>query len=250
MKLPTLPRRQVPNSLRKKYPQFLIKIRTFWPAVLVLTFLIVTFYYSNKLLVVRSIDCKANGGSCPEETTAAYQKLLNRPLLSIDQSEVEALDPSVEVEDTTRSVTGMLRITVKIQQPVAQVIIPTSPNQTTTIYLSLDGKVVPGDSLRLPIIYTNLGFVPVMHAQVTDYKLLQAVKLVAKLKDIGASPKLYIDSEYFTLENISSAKILISPLQDPDKTTSTLQAVLTKATMTQKIPKEIDLRFDQPVLSY
>jgi hypothetical protein len=235
-------KKQVPARTKK-----IIKV-----AALTILALFVT-WSSLKLLEVKSIECYSNSGECPEENEEALSHLIGKKIYFVNEKDVKETIPS-GFKELKKIFPNRLVIKLEKPKPVVILMVNNKESNSTigSLVVSDKGEVMGvATEERLPRVNIYKDFLPREGDQITDYAAFQAVKLAQLLNSAGFPQfEIFVNSDEIEIRNLLDASILVNPNKNLESVATTLQQLLSKATITEKKPQKIDLRFDQPIVIY
>ncbi len=209
---------------------------------------------AKRIFTLDSIHCSTIYGPCPQEALTALNSLKGENTLFIKRADVAEKITRYKITGFFRRLPNQLRLEIEVPKPsaVLRIISVENPADGLDYLVSQQGVIIgPTSEAALPVVEYEGSLIARPGELVNDFSVLQAIKLAFLLNELGyPKPKIRVEGKNLILKNISSAQIILSSQSDPEKTATTLQQVLTKATMSQKIPTKIDLRFNQPVIVY
>lgn|SRR3989344_1875374 len=224
-------------------------------SIFAITFLIfLSIQVTLNITRISTITCQTDYGPCSPQIVASLNPLKGKQIFALDQKTVESVLSPKRLESIQIRLPNKLIVKVNIPKPVAALTVSSGEGKFTpsSFLVSKNGEILAEyKSQSLPKVETQLPFVPHVNSQLTDFPSIQAIKLASLLYQYGHTQVLIVASQdTLEIKNISEAKIISSPNLDPEAVATTLQSILSKATITQSIPKAIDLRYRQPILIY
>ncbi len=203
-----------------------------------------------KFFSIKYVSCTTPFGECPQDIKEKLTSLIGKQIYSIDQVNIKSHIPKTEIIEVKTQLPNKLIVQVNIPKPEA---IITNVNYPDSKFLITEfGEITAvADKQELPLIKSDSTFPLSVGQQISDFTVFSSIKLAKILKNSGFDKfSVKIEDKDIIIENISSAKVIVSPYADPAQVATTLQQVLSKATMSKSLPTRIDLRFKQPILTY
>jgi len=204
----------------------------------------------SQLLIIKKIVCHTQFGPCSNEFLEKLNYLKGRSIVHIP--ETDKVDQAFQNEPLYKSASikrqfpNVLDVYIQMRIPVGAI-----SNQDLKQFglLDEDGKIISlVESTNMSILQIE-NWTPEIKQlaplHVSSLKLLQKVGQVSKSSVIGQLTQagLVVNSKQIPT-------IVIDPKSNADAWYSTLQVIIERSKIQNKMPTKIDLRFNQPVLEY
>lgn len=204
----------------------------------------------NYTLKVRNVTCHTQFGICSNEF---LNKLNNFKGKSIVVSpKIEDLDNQFAGDalyksgQMQRRFPNTIDVTIQMRVPVGAV---TNQNPKQIGLVDEDGRVISVvESTNMSILQIDTWSPDIKQLapiHVSSLKTLQAVGQITKSPVIGQLTEVGL-----VVNSKQIPTIFIDTKSDNQQWYSTLQAIIDRSKIQNKMPKKIDLRFNQPVLEY
>jgi cell division septal protein FtsQ len=234
------------SSVKKSKRVYRKRWRIFLPLLLV-TFII---YKSDSLILTKKVECYTQFGTCPENIVSSLQWLLNYPLLRpLPTSRVrQQLQSFKEIKSVSlyRRLPRTLVLSIDLRKPIG-----TIGSQVLGMHAVADEEgVIIGQSDRqsLPLLLDD-------NATLPDQKLpaekLQALKILNQLAAYtGGSVVGRINGPRLTVYLPPDTSVILDLAHPAPDWYATLQVILERSKILNKLPKVIDLRFRSPTITF
>lgn len=207
------------------------------PIFLIFTLPIIAALYwlvsGSSFFTVQKIECFTQYGQCPRELADVTSSLKNRKLLRPIPKPSLSSYPIMNKISFYRRLPSTLVVNIELKKPIG--IIDKSLIDESGVVL---GQTT---SSLLPRLISD----EISEIQIRSLKLLNLISPLISGQLIGQ-----LSSRTLSVKSVSSPEILI----DMDKPSQTwypaLQLLLEKSKIDGKIPRIIDLRYKEPVLTY
>lgn len=207
-------------------------------------------------LKVASVSCVTQyGDGCPEEVARSFDVLKTRPIIYLDATrsfeKIKSQYGQVQQIKVRKDFPDKVQVTVFFTKPaIALTILPGTVSHWYLV--DLQGQLV-GQSDN-PINLPKLELTPDQW-KFTDHKLssevtLKSIKLLFLLQKNFPQLQGKLSSSGDLTMQLDNITVIFSVLKDPANSVATLQLALRDPTIQKNPPKSIDLRFQNPVLSY
>ncbi|KKQ24189.1 MAG: Cell division protein FtsQ [Candidatus Roizmanbacteria bacterium GW2011_GWC2_37_13] len=231
--------------------KFLDKIRSFVFFVIVCLLIFIFFYTLNNVFAIKDIEIESD-----KKDLIGIQELKKSNLIFISQKEIKELiikkNPEVDKVTIEKEYPSTLILKIKIERPIANLLV----NQGY-FYLSSFGKILlksKNPVKELPIInyYQKLNFQSYSAGNVLTYKDIKlTLDLIIGVIDLGFKI-VYIDISgvNMLLFNVGEKKIIFSSEKEAGSQLFQLQQIVKQFKVEGRAFKEIDLRYDKPVVRF
>jgi cell division septal protein FtsQ len=211
-------------------------------ACLIIVFLFSVLAYIQ--LRVNYVECYTQFGPCPDKISSILGGLKNRHLLGpLPTSQVAELFkkiPEIHTFNLYRRLPNTLIVNIVLRRPIGAIGSAVLGSQVAIV--DEDGVVVG---------YSNNTSLPLLEISGTStYKntAIQALETISSLSSGRVSGKL--EAETLQVNISQDTQIIIDITKPKNVWFSPLQFILTRSKMLGKIPKRIDLRYTNPVITY
>lgn len=204
------------------------------------------------LFSVKKIDCKTQYGPCLEEETKLFQRFLNQNLflISNDQVKRELLqDPKNAFIFVQKVFPNVLLVSIERKRAYVGI---RKNSLTKNIFLtSKDGVVVAlVENTPLPILEVADTFPNPQVAETIPENAVKAAKILYFAYK-GQEAKIGFLEKDTLRVLLKDGPVVYFPVDgDPEILAGALQLTLSRSKMQNILPKEIDLRYSNPVLRY
>jgi hypothetical protein len=202
---------------------------------------------------INSIDCRLNHYPCPLQLEPTLLSFLNQNLLTLNtQTIVRQLanfDSSLTEIEVRRRLPNKLMINLLRRQPVA--LIKIQPNGDE-FYLDKTGFVYlpswPRQSSLPPVLWPRE--LPLAEGDsALSRNLAQLINTLAAYY-VSFSQVIRLPEGIYLVKTGLGPEAVISATTDFPAAVGSLQFILTNLKIEKPLPAKIDLRFDQPILTY
>jgi len=205
------------------------------------------------LTKIESYSCQTQYGDCPEELNAYLEKQIPGNLFGLvwySYTELPDLfgyivKPGVSLE--WKKINYMFYV----EEPAVTITSETQMAEGRYYVSGFDGQILTEtDELRPPVLYLPaVAYLPGQQVSLSDQ---QAVKTVYYLASLGYQFEAHVVDEVLNVGLSLEGKqvVVVFPLsahRSPEKLVSTLQIILTQATI-EPDQVQIDLRYEKPTL--
>jgi len=217
--------------------------------IILLWLFIPVFLFYGLSRRITKIECYTQFGPCSDNITASLQMYKNKLLISrIKSLQIVSLigkPESFKSVKIFRRFPQTLVITLIYRQAILRVNSAVLGFQTA---VDSEGMVINTNNTdTLPYLNTPQKYKP---GDMLDKQSLKAVQVTFDLSKILLKPVKADFVSPIIKTNIDGSEILLDINYLSDDWSSSLQKVLSRSKINSKVPKIIDLRFSQPVLTY
>lgn len=217
-----------------------------YPIVVVLTLM----FLQTRLLISRNVECYTQYGTCPSEVSALLSGLQNKPLLWFL--------PSRQVNRQLESVPQIAAITLHRRLPSTLVVVLDMRKPLGTVSNSVLGAAVVADvsgylfttasNSSLPLLVVSP---PLSSSDRLSTNQLKALNILSTFTSLS-SQKITGRLENVTLfVDLGTGIEVVLDINRPlSEWYSSLQLILSRSRIMAKIPRKIDLRFTDSVITY
>jgi hypothetical protein len=212
--------------------------------------LLAYFYLASNFFHVRAVECYTQYGNCPQEYLLALQSAQGIPLLKPLPSNLikSKLNNHIEIKNISlyRRLPKTLVVSVSLRKPLG------------TVGTQVLGARALSDEEGLIISRTESSTLPFLQSEkelslgerIGEYQVtsLRILGEISQMTQKPVSGKL--DSHDLTVFISDEQKVLLNLQNLSPKWYNTLQVILERSKILSKIPKMIDLRFSDPVLTF
>lgn len=188
---------------------------------------------------VQKVDCHTQFGPCPPYLSEVTQKLIGyplyRPLPTIQIQQKLAQFSEVRSVNLKRRLPNTLIVNVTLRSPIGAVNSSLVDDQGV-LYSSADNSPLP--LLQIP------GSLPDNY--LSAVKLLGQVGRFSEHRIVGTLIAPTVLSVFLDKD----LQVLLDTQNSPKNWSSSLQLILARSKIGSKIPRKIDLRFSNPVVTY
>lgn len=230
---------------------FLDKLKLFFLFFLIFLFFFIVLYLLNNLFYIKKIQIISD-----KKDFIGIQELKKNSLILISEKEIKETiikkNPSVDKVEVEKKYPATLILKINIEKPIVNLI--TSQGY---FYLSYQGKILFKSPLRfesLPVInyYQKLNF---QSYQAGDFLTFKDIKstlyLIKEISNLNINiDNVDINGVNMILFNIGDKKIIFSSEKDSGLQLYQLQQIIRQFKAEGKKFKEIDLRYDKPVVRF
>lgn len=243
-----------------------LSIRFWWPLAVTLVIIgIAAFVWRGQAFRVKKIDCYLDTYPCSLVFESALVNLTKQNIFLLKNeaviSDLKLLDQTINLVEIEKKLPNKLTITM-LRNPALALVLqtnyldeeatPAAFPQETWFHLDTAGNLQPLSGLTdpsLPLIKVgsdlefSTGISPIS---------LKLTELVNHLNDAYVQwvTLTFFSKERVTITSNLGPVAILNPSQPLKKTIATLQYILANLKIGEKLPKTIDLRFNQPVLSF
>ncbi len=202
---------------------------------------------------IKHILCLYEDRPCSDAIESELNNFLGKNILTFQAATLEkklaAADISVRAVSVTPQLPDTLRINLGKRSGIMTLGIATESakllvDESQTPFEIEEKSLTPAQIISSRVKNLSLG------EPIKDKLLLSAISLHQALQDNFVAYKLITaDENLLSVDLIDGQIALFNPAGDMEKTAASLQLILREATIQPK-PREIDLRFDKPVLRF
>ncbi len=223
-----------------------------WKFVAAIIFLVaVLVFLKSPLFAVNTINCKTQYSLCSDTDQKLLDSFKGQNLIFLKTHDVEAkitqsfANRKIVVQ---KSFPGTLSVFLERRKPYVAIRVADSPDGVFLV--DNEGVIVEySKTSSLPAIITSEKS-PLVVGESVDSNTLQAIKIMQLVyKSQKATEGLLHDAQLDI--KLSDGALAIFPLdRDPQVSVGALQLITARIRIDGKVPKSIDLRYSNPVLSY
>lgn len=235
------------KRVQKKTPKLITLTRIFGPILLVVVLLLLLL--KSPIFSITNIKCTTQYSLCSDQDQLILKTFKGENLIFLNSSDVES---KITKSFANRKIVvqkvfpGTLTVFLERRKPVVAV----KPDQGQFL-VDNDGVVVEyAQASALPTVILTSNKSPLVVGESVDENTLQAIKimeLVYKSQNINQG-SLQDEELDITLQNGILVKFPLD--RDPKALVGALQLITARIRIDGKVPKSIDLRYSNPVLSY
>ena len=214
-----------------------------------ISFLISIF---SGFLIAQKVECYTQFGACPQYIQQMTPNLvgypLYRPLPSAQIKSQLISFPEIEAVKLYRRLPHTLVVSITLRRPIGAVTSSVLGVQTSLV--DEQGTLFStAENTSLPLLVIEGDLSPGTRLS-ADY--LQVLRLLEKAGTITSSRIIatYSPPQTLTLHLPGSLQVILDTQNSPDNWPSSLQLILARSKIGDKIPRKIDLRYTNPVVSY
>lgn len=219
---------------------------------LLLIIIISTFLWSKSAIIffARHLECYTQYGSCPAEITGRLQWLINTPLFKPlpEMAVKNNLKSIIEIKSIHlfRRLPQTLVLSIELRKPIGEVgnqvlgayavadtegLILNSQTENTLPLLLIDKQVKPGNSLN--------------PQEVSSIKIMNSASSLSSGRLVGK-----VESGQLLMYFPENVLVKIDLNHVLSNWYNTLQVILGRSKIQSNMPKVIDLRFTNPLVTY
>lgn len=236
------------NSLWRK---FLDKLKLFFSFLLICFFFFIILYLLNNLFSIKKIEIVSD-----KKDFIGIQELKKSNLIFISEKEIKELifkkNPSADKVGIEKKYPATLVLKINIEKPVVNLV--TSQGY---FYLSSQGEILSKSKTsdnKIPIInyYQKLNFQSYQSGDFLTFKDIKStLYLIKEVSDLNINiDNVDINGVNMILFNLDDKKIIFSSEKDTKLQVYQLQQIVRQFKVEGRQFKEIDLRYDKPVVRY
>jgi len=228
------------NSFKK------IKLKFFLLFILIFLLVFILLVLTRK---IKLVECFSQFGPCPDKIIANLEQFKGQKLISILSAEkiLNGLPNKETIKSLkiSRRLPNVLVITIALRQPISRIDSKVLDKKATID----DEGVVIGivNASVLPYLKTTQKYLP---GDILDKPTLSAALVLKKISELQNQS---LEGE-FTLPvvkiKLKESLVLLDVYHLADNWDDSLQKILVQSKIDSKLPKIIDLRYTQPVLTY
>lgn len=249
-------RRRVPRPFSPFRPSvFLISRQTLvWFAVALGSLGLVWLIFFSDLFHIKSITCEFAGSPCGEDVTAELEKQRGKNILTVraDTVEKKLQEGNLQVGRAQAEVTlpDTLSVVLTPRDAIFTAAVATDSaqfvfiDQSSVPFRVQDNQEPPAEVISPAVSSLSLG------EYIRDPGMLASLALADSLKRHFVSFRFILKTDDRLQVVLKNGVVALLPTTDSiNQKVASLQLILSQTTITP-LPKEIDLRFEKPVLRY
>lgn len=209
------------------------------------------FYIKNNYFKVAKIDCKTQYSLCSEQDQNTLSELVGKSMIDVNSKSVE--DKIIKNYSNRRIVTQKIfpsTLSVFIEKRKPLVALDPTIGEEGLYLVDNDGVIqqfVNSSSLPVVVLTPNS---PLMLGGKADSDIQQAVKLMHLIYKGQNINKGSMNGKSLEILLSNDIKVIFSLDRDPQVLVGALQLITSRIRIEGKVPKSIDLRYSNPVLTY
>lgn len=204
----------------------------------------------NKGVVkVQDISCSTQYGPCSFEEEEKLDEFLGENIFTLSASQVKERfreDFTIRQVLVEKRFPGRLRVVLEKRKPLVA-LRPESLTQDGVFLVDRDG-VISDFARQSPLPHLTAAGDFVVGKKVDD-KFLQAVTLLSLTFKTQQSTLGEVKGDFMKVE-VGETEVRYPLERDPKVSVGALQLIMTRSRIDGKLPKTIDLRYSNPVLTY
>lgn len=218
-------------------------------SILFILLILIPGFFMYTGLKVNRVDCFTQYGECAEEYRDNLKFLINRPIFkNIPANQVITQFPSsgnIKSLKIYRRLPSTVVITLTLRQPVGYI--------TNQVLGSVDGfdetgKIFPIEKTgSLPLLIASADYSA--GDSITD-KVFKAAEMLVKISSLTPEQITGYFSGQELRVKINDTDIILDPESSPNNWFSSLHSILNRSKMLDKLPKKVDMRYSQPVVTF
>lgn len=210
------------------------------------------FYFivsSSKLFSIKKVECYTQFGNCPESYLIKLDALIHQQIFAANIRKIisSQLSPVPEIDhfDIYRRIPSVLIVSVKLKSPVG--VVSSGVLGSKSLMVDDSGRVyLTVENSSLPVLLTQK---TVQEGDSLTTSEIQALKIISKVS-LMTSLRVYGQLQENTLNiRLGSDTEIIIDIRKTDDWNSSLQLLLSRSKITGTMPRKIDLRFNNPVVT-
>lgn len=218
-------------------------------SILLIISLFAVINYFN-FFIIKKVECYTQFGNCPDTYLSKLNNLIQRPIFSSDikKNTGSLLSSFSEIDkfNIYRRVPSVLVVSIKLKSPIGVVsskILGTKSlmiDDSGKAYLSVENSSLP--ALIIPDSISQGDLLPALST--TALKIITKVSLMTEKRVYGQ-----LQNNTLNIKLGNDTEIIIDVL-NPANWESSLQLLLSRSKITGNTMRKIDLRFNNPVITY
>lgn len=193
---------------------------------------------------VNKIECKTTYGICPEYYLSRINFIKGKSMFALPTNAdlKSVLASYVEISEVAliRKWPSTVVLTVKLHEPFGVV----------NNYLVDDGGQVLGIAANstLPILSSDIQVLP---GKKLDQSVITSLEVLKKLAEVfPVSSDASVSGNILRLNLNYQTAVVFDVVSLPDHWSDSLQLIFTRGKVEDKVPKKIDMRFNNPIIVY